>query len=264
MLHRIIAKSYSIVTIIKVWSNVKRVRKNQISFEDIYIPLDTSRYQTRARTNFFFAMNRRIVRKIETRMMSGLDTWKTIAFVQSRGSASSSLNPYPRTTHSCMNYLLRGIIVSTNGVIRTFHGTVRAESRNCSHELRSPCPGLGSRKSQVTRLVGSAHSRSNRLLSAAVLSFASPPTRSRYVGVAKRELFALLRFNVPGSGCRRSISPGTMVTRSVIRHACIRRFAISTGLYIYIYIWQRGFPLLLFLITDYFGQKFHTLSLSIM
>lgn len=106
MLHRIIAKSYSIVTIIKVWSNVKRVRKNQISFEDIYIPLDTSRYQTRARTNFFFAMNRRIVRKIETRMMSGLDTWKTIAFVQSRGSASSSLNPYPRTTHSCNAYEL--------------------------------------------------------------------------------------------------------------------------------------------------------------
>lgn len=127
--------------------------------------------------------------------------------------------------------------------------------------VTSPCPGLGSRKSQVTRLVGSAHSRSNRLLSAAVLSFASPPTRSRYVGVAKRELFALLRFNVPGSGCRRSISPGTMVTRSVIRHACIRRFAISTGLYIY--IWQRGFPLLLFLITDYLAQKFHTLSLSI-
>lgn len=138
-----------------------------------------------------------------------------------------------------MNYLLRGIIVSTNGVIRTFHGTVRAESRNCSHELRSPCPGLGSRKSQVTRLVGSAHSRSNRLLSAAVLSFASPPTRSRYVGVAKRELFALLRFNVPGSGCRRSISPGTMVTRSVIRHACIRRFAISTPVYIYIYMAAR-------------------------
>lgn len=143
------------------------------------------------------------------------------------------------TRATLMNYLLRGIIVSTNGVIRTFHGTVRAESRNCSHELRSPCPGLGSRKSQVTRLVGSAHSRSNRLLSRAVLSFASPPTRSRYVGVAKRELFALLRFNVPGSGCRRSISPGTMVTRSVIRHACIRRFAISTGLYIYIYMAAR-------------------------
>lgn len=105
------------------------------------------------------------------------------------------------------------------------------------------------------RLVGSPHSRSNRLLSTAVLSFASPPTRSRYVGVAKRELFALLRFNVSsGSGCRRSISPGTMVTRSVIRHACIRRFAVSTPLYICIYILEAFHYLII---------SFHTLSLSI-
>lgn len=90
------------------------------------------------------------------------------------------------------------------------------------------CPGLGSRKSQVTRLVGSPHSRSNQLLSTAVSSFASISLRGR----GETRAICSSAFNVPGSGCRRSISPGTMVTRSVIRHACIRRFAVSTSVYI--------------------------------
>lgn len=142
--------------------------------------------------------------------------------------------------------------MSANGVTRTtFHATVRAESRNCSHELRALGSDHGNHRSRGWLAP---------LIHAATDFFPPPFYRSpRHRLDLERELFALLRFNVSsGSGCRRSISPGTMVTRSVIRHACIRRFAVSTPLYICIYIYIRGFPLLLFLIIS-----FHTLSLSI-
>lgn len=125
---RIIAKSCSIVIITKVWNNVKRVRKNQEKSNTfqrhaymIYIPFDTN-------WNFFFAVNR-IVTKIETTIRG-----KPSHSFHHVSQFPVSLDPYPRTTSAqsaqrlWIIYYAVIIIVSTNGVIHTFHG-IRGSGR---------------------------------------------------------------------------------------------------------------------------------------
>lgn len=131
-----------------MWNNVKQVRKNQIPFEDhayaICIPLDITVDYILSWIEKYSFLNRKI------------EGWWVVARCHGKASRSFNhvgqllppLNPYPRA-HSLWIIYYAVIIVSANGVTRTtFHATVRAESRNCSHELRALGSDHGNHRSR--------------------------------------------------------------------------------------------------------------------